>query len=145
MRNPGHTLSIFLCSLTGWSGLYFHIGPDCDSQIKIYYCIMITVATIAMHFLFVCWGIINICRSKIEEVKADSLERRTNIGGKNKVEAALHIPKANDEAVEPSFVNPMLQARVAKQSNPGQEHVEESLTNSSNQKQFAVPRKSLLV
>ena len=43
-------LSIFLCSLTGWSGLYFHLGPDCKSQSKFYICMMIVVATIGMHF-----------------------------------------------------------------------------------------------
>ena len=62
-------LSIFLCSLTGWSGLYFHLGPDCDSRSRFYICMMITVATIAMHLLFVCWGIVNIFRSKMEEVR----------------------------------------------------------------------------
>ena len=33
---------------------------------------------------------------KSQEVK-DSLERRKNTGGKAKDEAAMHIPKANDE------------------------------------------------
>ena len=110
-------LSIFLCSLTGWSGLYFHLGPDCDSRSKFYICMVITVATIAMHVLFVCWGIVNIFRSKFKEVKEDS--RPENNGGNNVVKTTLRdIPKAKDEkdkAIEISVINPFFQAEGDKQ------------------------------
>ena len=110
-------LSIFLCSLTGWSGLYFHLGPDCDSRSKFYICMMITVATIAMHVLFVCWGIVNIFRSKVKEVKEDS--RPENNGGNNVVKTTLRdIPKAKDEkdkAIEISVINPFFQVEGDKQ------------------------------
>ena len=113
-------LSIFLCSLTGWSGLYFHLGPDCDSKSKFYICMMIVVATIGMHFLFVCWGTLNIYRSKIEEVKEDSAKQRINNVGKNIDEAALReVPKANDKAIEISVINPLFKARADKQRKTG--------------------------
>ena len=113
-------LSIFLCSLTGWSGLYFEFGPDCKSQSKFYICMMIVVATIGMHFLFVCWGTLNIYRSKIEEMKEDSAQRQINNVGKNMAQAALReVPKANDKAIEISVINPLFKARAGKQSKTG--------------------------
>ena len=108
-------LSIFLCSLTGWSGLYFHLGPDCESRGRFYICMMISVATIIMHLLFVCWGVVNIFRSKIEEVKEDSMStsgnKRKRNGRNNVVKRKLrNVPKAKNKAIEISVINPLFQA-----------------------------------
>ena len=114
-------LSIFLCSLTGWSGLYFHLGPDCDSRSRFYICLTITVATIAMHLLFVCWGVVNIFRSKMEEVKEDSRSKsgskRKRNGGDNVVKRKLrNVPEAKDKkTIEISVINPLFQAEGDKQ------------------------------
>eukprot|EP00944_MAST-04C_sp_MAST-4C-sp1_P001290 g1290.t1 len=122
-------LSIFLCSLTGWSGLYFHLSPNCDSRSRFYLCMMITVATIVMHVLFVGWGIVKIFRSKIEEVKEDISRSKTeeakedsrpkNNGGSNVMKTILrNVSKAKDEkdkAIEISVINPLFQAEGDKQ------------------------------
>ena len=79
---------------------------------------MITVAIIAMHLLFVCWGIVNIFRLKIKEVEEDS--RPENNGGNNVVKTTLRdIPKANKLAIEISVINPLFKAKVGKQSTTG--------------------------
>ena len=108
-------LSIFLCSLTGWSGLYFHLGPDCDSRSRFYICMMITVATIVMHFLFVCWGIVNIFRSKMEEVREASSKQKHNDRNNVAKTALRDVPKTKDSAIEISVINPLFQANGGSQ------------------------------
>ena len=107
------------------------IFSHCDSRSRFYLCMMITVATIVMHVLFVGWGIVKIFRSKIEEVKEDIRLSRSkteeakedsrpkNNGGSNVVKTILcNVSKAKDEkdkAIEISVINPLFQAEGDKQ------------------------------
>jgi hypothetical protein len=72
------SLSIFLCSLTGWSGLYFSLSPQCNAKSGfLWICMTITISTIVLHILFVMWALHNIFKTKISETRKEKQNIRT--------------------------------------------------------------------
>lgn len=64
------SLSIFLCSLTGWSGLYFYLSPACNANSGfLWICMTITIVTVVLHILFILWAFRNIIKTKISEIR----------------------------------------------------------------------------
>jgi len=48
-------MSMFLCSLTGWTGLYFELSPQCQHGGNAGVCTFVTVAIISLHIAFFIW------------------------------------------------------------------------------------------
>eukprot|EP00943_MAST-04B_sp_MAST-4B-sp1_P003579 g3579.t1 len=73
------SLSIFLCSLTGWSGLYFSLSPQCNANSGfLWICMTITILTLALHILFVMWALHNIVKTKMSETRRENQNIRTS-------------------------------------------------------------------
>ena len=66
-----------------------------------------------LHFLFVCWGIVNIFRSKMEEVREASSKQKHNDRNNVAKTALRDVPKTKDSAIEISVINPLFQAKGA--------------------------------
>ena len=84
------SLSIFLCSLTGWSGLYFYLSPQCNvNSGLLWICTTITIVTIVFHILFIIWALRNIVKTKMSEVDKSFRQRVTRDKKQKSQKAAL--------------------------------------------------------
>ena len=101
-------LSTFLCSLTGWTGLYFHLAPQCDAEnIFWWICFFITLVTVSLHTFFISWAIRSIVKTRLAEQRLDGIKEGGNVMKTDKVgfEMPAHdkVDRASVEQTKSEF------------------------------------------
>jgi hypothetical protein len=112
------SLSLFICLLTAWAGLYLELNPECNEKRTSVFneCNVLTISVIVCHAVFFLWSIKKIIKTKRMEA---AMDRREAL----KISAAEALKSSAVQALKSSAVD---LAHDSSSSNSSSEHSEDS-------------------
>jgi hypothetical protein len=113
-------MSLFLCSLTGWTGLYFSLSPECKELLSrsLSACVVFTFFIIALHIGFVIWGLRAIFKTKLSELKANVKKKSLGTSSApRKFIRALTKSRTEEDVAPPNLnTNPLFERNPQSQA-----------------------------